>query len=215
MAYRVLTIDREFGSGGARIAQKIATWLGWRLLDGEFIAAIASAAQADPQVVSQYDERSNSLANRMAPRTLRRTINPINPVNPIEPIEPAAERSVFFDADRMTEITRKVVEEAHVKGDCVIVGRGAQCILQYKDDVYHAFVYAPFAERLHRLQLRLEPGANIEQRIRTVDQERAEFLLQRFGKNWVNPQLYNLMICSSENEDRTARVLLYAMTGQL
>jgi cytidylate kinase len=211
MAYRVLTIDREFGSGGARIAQKIATWLGWKLLDGELIAAIASAARVDPEVVNRYDERSISLANRLAPRPLRSMVNPINPINP----EPFAEKRVFFDADRMTELSRKVIEEAHIKGNCVLVGRGAQCILQHKDDVYHAFIYAPFSERLHRLQLRLEPGVNVEQRIRTVDQERADFLLQRFGKSWTNPQLYNLMICSSENEDRTARVLLYAMTGQL
>jgi cytidylate kinase len=212
MAYRVLTIDREFGSGGGRIAQKIATWLGWRLLDGEIVAAIAEAAHVDPRLVSQYDERTHTGLNRVAQRPARSLVNPINPIHPLEPV---AEKSVFFDADRMTELTRKVIEEAHVKGNCVVVGRGAQCILQHKDDVYHAFVYAPFQERLHRLQLRLEPGANVEQRIRTVDQERADFLLQRFGKNWVNPQLYNLMICSSENEDRTARVLLYAMTGQL
>lgn len=208
MAYRVLTIDREFGSGGGRIAQKIAGWLGWKLLDEELLAAIAAAARVDPQVISQYDEQSGTLLKRLAPRRSQG-------VNPIFSSEPMTDKNVFFDADRMTELTRRVVEEAHVKGNCVIVGRGAQCILQHKDDVFHAFIWAPFPERVHRLQLRLEPGANVEQRIRTVDQERAEFLLQRFGKQWNNPHLYNIMLSSSENEDRTARVLLYAMTGQL
>ena len=208
MAYRVLTLDREFGSGGGCIAQKIAGWLGWKLLDEELIAAIAAAARVDPQIISQYDEQSGTLMKRLAPRWAQGP-------NPIFPSEPMGDKTVFFDADRMTELTRRVVEEAHVKGNCVIVGRGAQCILQHKDYVFHAFVFAPFQERAHRLQLRLEPGANVEQRIRTVDQERAEFLLQRFGKQGNNPHLYNVMLSSSENEDRTARVLLYAMTGQL
>jgi cytidylate kinase len=209
MAYRVLTIDRELGSGGGLIAKKIAAWLGWKLFDEDLVAAIAAAAHVDAQVVSQYDEQSNTVLKRMAARPMRSGVNPINP------IDTTPEKPHFFDADRMTELTRKVVEEAHIKGNCVLVGRGAQCILQHKADVFRAFVYAPFSERAHRLQLRLPPGVNVEQRIRTVDQERAEFLMQRFGKNWTNPQLYNLMLSSSENEDRTARVLLYAMTGQL
>jgi cytidylate kinase len=94
------------------------------------------------------------------------------------------------------------------------VGRGAQCILQSKPDVYHAFVYAPFHERVKRLRTRLAPGTKIEQRIHTVDGERALYLRQRFGKEWNDLHLYDLMISSEENEERTARAIRYAMTGQ-
>jgi len=206
MAYQVLTIEREFGSGGSRIAEKIASWLGWRLINDEFIPAIAEAAHVDTSVVRTYDEQSSAVLKRIAPRKRRSAINPLNW---------CPEKKFFFDADKMTEFTRVVVEEACAKGSCVLVGRGSQCILQHTPDVYHAFIYAPLRERILRLQQRLEPGANIEQRIRDVDQERTDFILQRFGKVWNNPQLYDIMLCSSENEDRTARVLLYAMTGQL
>ena len=119
-----------------------------------------------------------------------------------------------FDADRMIELVQQVVEEAAVTGNCVIVGRGAQCILQHKPDVYHAFVYAPLKERILRCRERLEKGANIEQRIRTVDEQRAKYLQQFFGKSWCNLHLYDLMISSQKDEDSTARVILYAMTGQ-
>jgi len=206
MAYRVLTIDRELGSGAEIVAQKISTWLGWKLLDDDLITAIASAARVDPQVVSLYDEKASTRIPRISPRSRRDAINPTGKV-----IDEAA----FFDAGMMMEFTHRVMDEAAAKGNCVIVGRGAQCILQHKPDVFHAFLYAPFQERVRRLQEHLEPGVNVEQRIRTVDQEHAEFLLQRFGKAWNSYQLYNLMLCSSETEDRTARVLLYAMTGQL
>ena len=206
MGYRVLTVNREFGSGGGRIAQSVAKWLGWKLLDHEIIDAIAQAAHVDPEVVSQYDEQADSLELRSSHKALRTAS--------IASGAPRAD-DITFTANLMAEFTRKIIEDAYTKGNCVIVGRGAQCILQHKPEVFHAFVYAPFLDRVERLKGRLEKGANIEQRIRTVDQERADFLQQRFGKSWNNPHLYNLMISSGENEGSTARVLLYAMTGQL
>jgi cytidylate kinase len=93
----------------------------------------------------------------------------------------------------------------------VIVGRGAQCILQTKPDAFHVFVYAPLRVRIHRLRTRLEPGANIEQRIHDVDGARAHSLKLRFGKEWNNPHLYDLMISSGEDEETTARVIEFAM----
>jgi cytidylate kinase len=95
----------------------------------------------------------------------------------------------------------------------VIVGRGSQCVLQHKPDVFHVFVYAPCKDRIARLNLRLEKGAYAEQRMHQVDEERAKYLFQYFGKHWNNPHLYDLMISSSTDEDATARTILYAMTG--
>jgi cytidylate kinase len=206
MGYRVLTVNREFGSGGGRIAKSIAGWLGWRLLDGEIVEAIAEAAHVDPQVVERFDEHIAIWPNRL---------NLWSPHGAQGHLPQKLSEDAFFNAERMTEFTRKIVEDAYARGNCVIVGRGAQCILQHKPEAFHAFIHAPFEERVKRLQGRLEGGANVEQRIRTVDEERAQFLLQRFGKRWNNPHLYNLMISSGENEDRTARVVVYAMTGQL
>jgi len=120
-----------------------------------------------------------------------------------------------FDAEEMVKISQKIIEKAWTDGNCVIVGRGAQCVLQHKPDVYHAFVYAPLKERLLRLRARLEKGADIEQRVRTVDAERAKYLQQYFGKNWCNMHLYDLMISSQTDEDATARAIVYAMRGKV
>jgi cytidylate kinase len=123
------------------------------------------------------------------------------------------ENSVF-DAEQTVKLSRKILEEAHTEGNCVIVGRGSQCVLQCKPDVFHVFVYASCQERVARLRSRLEKGANIEQRMRTVDEERAKYLQQYFGKYWLNPHLYDLMLSSNADEDSTARTILYAMTGR-
>jgi cytidylate kinase len=108
-------------------------------------------------------------------------------------------------------LTRKVIERAHTKGNCVIVGRGSQCILQHPKDVFHVFVYAPFHVRVSRLRNRLEKGVNIEERIHAVDGARAHYLKQFHGKVWNDRHLYDLMISSSENEEATAEVILAAM----
>jgi cytidylate kinase len=169
---KVLTVAREYGSGGARIAGTVAGSLGWKLLDWEIIDRIARAAYVEHDLVRHYDERVDSWLSR-------------------------------------------VNEEAYSVGNCVIVGRGAQCILQCRPDVFHVFVYAPLQERIERLRKRLPQSINdIERRIRLVDEARAHYLQLRFGKNWCNPHLYNLMISSQADEDATAKVILRAMTGE-
>jgi len=206
LEYRVLTVNREFGSGGGRIAETIAGWLGWKLLDKDIIDAIAYAAHVDRNVVRHYDEHVDSWLRRINQQAMRSAALAAG-------LE-LGDDSVF-DAEETVKVSRKIIEEAHTEGNCVIVGRGSQCVLQCKPDVYHVFVYAPYKERIARLHERLEKGANAEQRLRTVDEERSKYLQQYFGKAWNNPHLYDLMISSQTDEDATARAILYAMTGQV
>src|ERR1039458_330857 len=134
MKYRVLTVNREFGSGGGRIAQTIAKELGWKLLDREIIDAIAYAAHVDSSHVSKYDEHVGSWLRRINQQAMRSAALAAG-------LE--LRDGTFFDAEQMVKITQKILEQAWTEGNCVIVGRGSQCVLQHKADVYHAFVYAP------------------------------------------------------------------------
>lgn len=204
MNCRVLTVAREYGSGGGRIAGILADWLGWKLLDNELITAIAKAARVESKVVRHYDEHVDSWLRRMNEDAIRGVAMAAG--------RPLSSEDIF-DAQTMAALTRKIIEEAHDGGQCVIVGRGAQCILEHKPGAYHVFVYAPLRERMHRLQARLEPGVDIAERIRTIDGERARYLHQTFGRDWCDHRLYDLMLRSEEDEEQTARILYYAMTG--
>src|SRR5215831_652278 len=110
MNYRVLTVNREFGSGGGRIAQTIARSLGWKLLDRDIIDAIAYAAHVDPKQVMHYDEHIESWLGRVNQQAMRAAALAAG----IELAEGAV-----FNADEMAKITERVVEEAYSAGNCV------------------------------------------------------------------------------------------------
>src|SRR3569833_1639068 len=175
MEVRGVTGTREIGRGGGRIAQSIAKRLGWKLLDSALIEQIACEAKVDAGVVSRFDEHVEGWLTRLNRQAMRGAAMAAG-------VSLAEEEC--FDPDAMAALTQKIIEHAHEAGNCVIVGRGAQCILQAKADVFHVFVYAPLRIRIHRLRTRLEPEANIEQRIRDVDAERAMYARRRFAKDW-------------------------------
>ena len=173
MHYRLLTVNREFGSGGGRIAQTIAKSLGWKLLDKDIIDAIAYQAHVDVKDVHRYDEHCESWLRRINQQTMR-----------------SAALAAGLDLN-------------------------GNEVLQHKPDTFHVFVYAPHRERILRLRQRLPEGVDVEARIRTIDGERAQYLQQYWGKYWLNPHLYDLMISSENDEDETARIIQTAMTGAL
>src|SRR5689334_20680798 len=64
--FRVVTVAREYGSGGGSIARLLAERLNWKLLDRCLVERIAQAASVDPQVAEKYDECSDPWFNRLA-----------------------------------------------------------------------------------------------------------------------------------------------------
>jgi cytidylate kinase len=202
--FRVVTVAREYGSGGGRVAQLLAGHLGWKLLDRCLVEKIADAARIDPQVAEKFDERPDPWFNRLAEEFreysgLRGYIR-----------GPLPDR---FDAEVAAQLTRRIIEEAAEIGDCVIVGRGSQCILQQREDAFHVFIYAPRCERLARLlrrDLRLSK-AEAEKNLVAEDESRAAYVRNHYGENWQNRHLYHLMISSCLGEKEAVSIILSAL----
>lgn len=200
--FRVLTVAREFGSGGGRIARKVAEMLGWNLLDKTLVEGIARSAQVDPELARRYDERVDSWLHRVSRRGLwHGAFEGVAAVTDAE----------FFDAETMAALGKNLITTAHTKGNCVIIGRGAQCVLQEKPDVFHVFIYAPWPDRLARVRERVPAASDVEQLIRLTDQERGEYIRRYFGCDWKNPHLYHMLISSELGEDEVAGVIIRAM----
>jgi hypothetical protein len=202
--FRVLTIAREYGSGGAFIGRRIADQLGWMLLDKVFIEDIARAANVDPQLARRLDERTDSWLERLGRQGLWR--------GALEGMALVGQPDVF-DAGTMAALAQTMIEEAHQRGNCVIVGRGAQCVLKGREDAFHVFIYAPWAERVARIQRRLPDKTDIEDLIRAMDRQRGDYIRTYFGCNWMDPHLYHLMISSQLGEDQVESTIIEALAS--
>jgi hypothetical protein len=202
--HRVLTVAREYGSGGARIAGLVAARLGWRLLDSALIDEIARKAQVDPALARRFDERADTWVHRVSRQGLW--------YGAFEGAAPAAAREVF-DAETMARLTRALIEQAYETGNCVVVGRGAQCVLQTRPEAFHIFVYAPWEARVERAGRRAQPGTGVAELIRTMDAERARYVRLHFGQDWADRHLYDLLVSSQPGDEATASIILAAMGG--
>ena len=200
--YRVLTVSREFGSGGGQIAQRVSQLLGWDLLDRLLIQKIASATRVDPKLVQRYDERTDSWIHRISRRALWH--------GAFEGVAAVDEKD-YMDAETMALLARNLILEAAEKGDCIVVGRGAQCVLQDQPETFHAFVYAPWEQRVARARTRLPQGVDVETEIRRIDHIRAEYIRLHYKCSWLAPHLYHLMVNSELGEDLAASLIVRAL----
>jgi hypothetical protein len=200
--FRVVTVAREYGSGGGRIAQLLADRLGWKLLDRCLVEKIAQVARVEPQLAEQYDERPDPWVNRLVRALWQGGLMRGTMAGPIPEL---------FDADTMASLSQRMIEEAADIGNCVIVGRASQCILQERSDTFHVFIYAPRAERLRRVRSRHASRAEAELALEARDQERAALIRRYFNQDWSNRHLYDLMISSKLGEEIVLSTILSAM----
>ncbi len=202
MKYRVLTVSREYGSGGSEIAGFIARELDWRLLDKELIMEISQREQVTPSEVAAFDEKVDPWIHRITRSVWGVAADGISPIVPTD----------MFDAQKAAKMAKLIIEEACKMGGCVIVGRGSQCVLRGREDVFHAFIYANREDRVDRIRARVGTGTDVDALIRSIDAQRTEYVRLNYGENWLNPYLYDVMINSKNQPEKVARLIISAMS---
>jgi len=198
---RVITIEREYGSGGADIARLLAERLGWTLWDQRLTDEIARLAQCDRAAVSQREERMDPLYYRLLKSFLRGSFEGSQNV----------QRFKVLDTDVIVGLTKRIVEKAAQEGNCVIVGRGAAFFLANRPGVFNVFIYAPHEHKLQRLIRSGMHRRKASSLVETVDDERADFIRKYFGKEWPCRRLYHLMINSRAGDETVVRTILNAI----
>lgn len=191
MRIRVVTVEREYGSGGAIIARQLAQRLGWTLWDEELTAEIARVAQVDHRVAVSCDERVDSLLYRLFKVYARGSYERALPIGEARP----------FDTDRMFSTLERVIREVSSRGPCVIVGRGSTYFLRDRQDAFHVFIYAPVEEKLRRIKSIGKSEKEARQLIDEIDRDRAAFIRHYFDSEWPHRPLYNLMINSKMGDE--------------
>ncbi len=195
---RVLTIEREYGSGGGEIASAVAQRLGWKLWDQLLTNEIARLMECDCRVVEEREEKRDPLFHRLVMAFMRGSHE--GSLN--------APRLKLADADCIREVAERVVKDVAERGNCVIVGRGSAYYLQTRSDAFHVFIYAPLAEKVRRLKAGGKTENEAVQLAETVDRDRAAFIKQYFGVEWPDRPRFNLMLNSAIGEDATVEAIL-------
>jgi cytidylate kinase len=195
---KVLTFEREYGSGAAAIARKVAARLGWTLWDQVLTDEIARRMECDRRHVEQHEERRDPLHYRLFKAFLRGSFE--GSMN-----EP---RMRIADAEGIRRVTEELVRSAAAAGNAVIVGRGSAYYLRDRPDAVHLFIYAPFEEKVRRLQLEQRSQAEAVQLVESVDRDRAEFIKQYFGIEWPVRHFFHFMINSTIGEDAVVQTIV-------
>ncbi|MGH9432289.1 MAG: AAA family ATPase [Terriglobia bacterium] len=195
---RVITVDREFGSGGAVIATKLAEHLGWKLWDELLTEELARRLDCSKFLVAKREERPDPLYYRLLKSYMRGSFEGSH--NP--------PRMRMVDSDCIMATSEGLVKEIADQGNCVLVGRGSAYFLYGRADAFHVFIYAPLREKVRRLIDTGETENQARHLAETVDHERAAFIKKYFNKDWPNPHLYHLMVNSKIGDEAVTETIL-------
>src|SRR6201998_1595034 len=198
---KIVTIEREYGSGGGEIAQLLAKQLGWKLWDQLLTEEIARVAECPKAFVEGGGERNDPLSYRLVKSFLRGSYE--GSIN--------AHKLKVVDSESIMKFTQLVVQHAAKRGNSVIVGRGSQLFLKSRPDTLRVFLYAPREDKGRRLLARGKSEKEAEQLVDTVDRERADFIQKYFSVEWPDRAIYHSMINTEIGDDSVVRMIMDLM----
>lgn len=198
---RVISIEREYGSGAAAIGKALAERQGWKLWDEEITNAIAGLLKCDKRAVEQREEREDSMFYRLVKVFMRGSYEHSMDGQGLE----------LLDAENLARLFEKVITEAASEGNCVIIGRAAPWFLRNRDDVLRVFVYAPYEEKVRRTVATGKTRSEAEHLINSVDQQRAAFVRKYYNKDWPDRSIYHVMVNSAAGDDKVIRFIQSAI----
>ena len=196
--FRIITVEREFGSGGGAIATQIADRLSWKLWDQALTQEIARIAKVDCSAVERCEERLDGRLHRLAKAFWRGSYEPRALLTDAQ----------TFDADCMVSTMQQIMERIAEQGQAVVVGRGAPYFLREREDTFRLFVYAPTAEKIRRLRELGKSEREAEELVESVDRDRIAYVKHYFNADWPTRALYNLMINTSMGDETVIATVL-------
>jgi len=182
MEKKIITISREFGSGGRTIGRKVAEELGIPFYDKELVDQIALESGFAPKFVEEHGEHAPSksiFAYAFAPQGVPGVMSGLS------------------TADFLWNIQCSVILQIADKGPCVIVGRNADYILKDRKDSLHVYIHADMDRRADRIiRLYGESEKSPETRLQEKDKRRRLNYQHYTGREWGQAQNYDICLNS-------------------
>lgn len=180
MKKTIITISRQFGSGGRTVGRMVAEKLGIPFYDKELVEQVALESGFAPKFVEEHGEHSpgkSLFSYAFAPQGVPGVMNGLS------------------TADFLWNIQCGVILQLADQGPCVIVGRNADYILKDREDVLHIFIHADMDYRSDRIvRLYGESEKSPEARLKEKDKRRSVNYQHYTGRTWGNAENYDLCI---------------------
>ena len=194
----IITIGREFGSGGREIGKRLAELLGIAYYDKEIVAEISNRTKLSENYVHQIVEQSPQM---LFPITTARTLH-----------HTISNDSMFRQYSSIYTEQANVLHEMAEKSSCVIVGRCADYILRDLNPL-RLFIYADMPTKLARCREKAEDHENLSdkkliKKIKRVDKSRSRYYQYYTGHTWGKRENYDLLINTSSLNVEHVAVLL-------
>lgn len=177
---RIITISRQFGSGGHSIGEMVAKQLSYSFYDKDLIEKVAKESGFSEKYIEEQGEYSPS-ENCFSYAFVGRDINGMSP------------------NDYLWMMQRKVIKEMAEQEPCVIVGRCADYILKDREDILNVFIHADMEKRAKRIvELYGETDKTPEKRLREKDKKRKINYKYYTERDWGMATNYHLTLDSGE-----------------
>lgn len=182
----IVTVSRQYGSGGSEVAERVANALGWKLYDNAVVEEVAARLRMTPAEVSAREERVPSLVERMA-SAMALGVPEVMPV--------VGEMATVPSEDRMVMMTKRVIEDAVQAGPAVLVGRGAQCMLARRSDALHVYCYAAEEDLIRYVIENLGiSAADAPRKVAEMNHQREAYVRLHWKRDWRDVANYDLCV---------------------
>mgnify|MGYP003329808905 CR=1 FL=1 len=179
MSRKIITISREFGSGGRYIGENLARKLGWKYYDKDIISELANQTGLAEEFIENASELSpkgifgySFVGRNMSGQSVE---------------------------DMVYEAQRKVILDIAERDSCVIIGRNADHILKDRTDVLNVFIYGNMAEKTKRIcELYHLSEEEAVKEMKNIDKRRAKNYKFYTDKQWGMAKNYSISLNSSE-----------------
>ncbi len=180
----VITVGRQYGSGGREIGTALAQKLGITYYDDLLLKKAAEESGLCENLFHSFDERPKSFLYSVAMDPYSFSLNHLSPKGSIE-------QQVYL-------ATYDTIKKLADQGPCVLIGRCADYALKDRDDVINLFICAPLENRIARVAARNNLTADeARDRIKKTDRARASYYNYYSSKDWGDAKSYDLCIDSS------------------
>jgi len=210
----VITISKEFASGGLNIARDLAEKINHDYLDKEIVKQVADHTKVSHQEVRDFEEEGHiNLRAHLSriidldifkeSKTSRAGEEVETTYDERDKIPYSFDTQGWIDSDIYRDMIRKIISELGQRPNVIIVGRGGQCILQEQSDVINIRIIAGMPDRITRLK-KDNPDlsdAAARKQIEAMDKKSQEYIKFYFKQDWNDPKLYDIVINTSRVSD--------------